>query len=301
MADPVYCSGSDAPMRDPSPAHPRPTERSAGRIAVVSHFHVIAGAEGRIVHPEIRTIGMSDIVGALRDGLADFLAKPSHVIFICIMYPLIGVVLAAWTSGGNVLHLLFPLMSGFALLGPFAAIGLYEISRRRELGEDPSWSDALSVLRSPAIPAIVAIGALLMALFLAWMFAAQAIYAAYFGPEAPASIGTLLRDVLTTERGLGLLVTGNAIGLLFAVVVLCATAVAFPILIDRDVGAYEAIRISFMTVLANPVPMLAWGVVVAVGLALGSLPLFAGLVVVFPVLGHATWHLYRRLVTTAGK
>ncbi len=263
----------------------------------MTSFHVIAGAGDRIVQPAVQEISVFDLTDALRAGLVDFRTKPSHVVFLCIIYPIVGVVLAAWTSGNNVLHLLFPLMSGFALLGPFAAIGLYEISRRREAGLDTSWSHAFDVLRSPAIPAIAAVGFFLLVIFLSWMLAAQAIYTALFGPDAPANLWTFLDEVLGTARGWSLIAVGNLVGLIFATVVLCTTVVAFPILLDRDVGAYEAMRISFLAVAANPVTLAIWGVIVALSLAVGSLPLFAGLAVVFPILGHATWHLYRKLVT----
>lgn len=262
----------------------------------MTHFHVLAAGENRIIQPQIRRIGVSDLFDVLSKGIADFASKPSHVIFLCLIYPVIGVLLATWSSGNNVLQLLFPLASGFALIGPFAAIGLYEVSRRRERGEDVSWSQAFEVFRSPAIPAIAAVAALLLVLFLAWLLTANAIYGAIFGPEPPASLEVFVSDVFTTQHGRMLFLIGNGVGLIFAVVVLCVSVVAFPILLDRDVGAYEAIRTSVRAVAANPLTLALWGLLVAVGLVLGSLPLFAGLAVVFPILGHATWHLYRKLV-----
>ncbi|MDQ2704637.1 MAG: DUF2189 domain-containing protein, partial [Pseudomonadota bacterium] len=222
------------------------------------------------------------------------------VMFIMIVYPVVGVLLAAWTSSNaSALPLLFPLMSGFALIGPFAALGLYEISRRREEGLDTSWSHAFDVRHSPALPSIAAVGAMLVAIFIAWLLTAQALYVEAFGPTPPASLAAFIDDIFSTEAGRMLLVAGNAIGFVFAVVVLCTTVVAFPLLLDRDVGAYEAIRASMRAVAVNPVPMLAWGLIVAVLLVIGSLPLFAGLTVVLPILGHATWHLYRKVIEPA--
>jgi uncharacterized membrane protein len=260
-------------------------------------FHVIAGASETISHPTVRKIGIEDLKDALKRGIDDFLDKPSHIVFLCLIYPLVGVVLAAWTADGNALPLLFPLVSGFALLGPIAAIGLYEISRRRELGMDTSWSHAFEIRNSPAIPSIVAVGILLVAIFIVWLFAAQALWTALFGPKVPSSLVALLTEVLTTGRGWALIILGHAIGLVFAVVVICTTVIAFPLLLDRDVGAYEAVYTSFQVVLANPVPMAIWGLMVAAGMIVGSLPLFAGLAVVLPVFGHATWHLYRKVIT----
>lgn len=262
----------------------------------MTNFHVYAGAEGAPAYPDVRSIEVGDLYDCLRAGYEDFMAKPSHIIFIIVMYPLIGVVLAAWTSGANALPMLFPLASGFALLGPFAAIGLYEISRRREAGMDTSWRHALELRHSPALPSIAAVGAMLFAVFIAWLLTAQALYSAIFGPEPPASFGSFLSQLFSTSEGWTLILAGNAIGFVFAVVVLSTTVVAFPLLVDRDVGAWAAIHTSARAVMANPLQMLAWGFIVALLLALGSLPLFAGLIVVIPILGHATWHLYRKVV-----
>ncbi|MBP1846107.1 putative membrane protein [Rhizobium petrolearium] len=259
-------------------------------------FHVMAGADSSFVRPVVRKIGVADIMDALSLGWNDFREKPSHYVFLCLIYPLAGVFLMVWSSGANLLPLLFPLMSGFALLGPLAAIGLYEISRRRERGEDSSWRHAFSVLKSPALPSIIAVGFLLFVLFISWLLVAQAIYTAYFGDVAPTSISSFLNEVLTTPQGMALILWGNLAGFLFAVVVLATTVVAFPLLLDRDVGAAAAIDTSVRATLANPVPVALWGLIVAALLVIGTIPVFAGLAVIMPILGHATWHLYRKLV-----
>lgn len=267
----------------------------------MASFHVFAGAQKTIAHPKVRQIGIQDVIDALRLGFEDFWEKPSHYVFLCLIYPIVGIVLLTWASGGNALQLLFPLMSGFALLGPFAAIGLYEMSRRRELDLDTSWTHALEVRKSPAIPSIVAVGALLVVLFLVWLYSAQALYAWLFGTGQPQSIGAFLTNLFSTQQGWTLIIVGNVVGFLFALVVLATTVIAFPLLLDRDVGAYAAIETSARAVLANPVPMLFWGLIVAVALVVGSLPLLAGLAVVIPVLGHSTWHLYRKAIVSTGK
>jgi uncharacterized membrane protein len=262
----------------------------------MTQLHVIVGSQASPALPVVRKIGMTDLRDALAKGLDDFRAFPTHAIFLSIVYPVIGLLLARLTLSYDVVPLLFPLAAGFALIGPFAATGLYELSRRRELGLDVSWRDAFGARRSRSIDGILALGALLTAIFLLWVAVAQAIYIANFGYAPAASIPNFFRQVLTTPAGWNLIVVGNGVGFLFAVVVLTISVVSFPLLLDRDVGAAVAVLTSVKAVLRNPVPMAVWGLIVAGLLLIGSLPLLVGLAVVMPVLGHSTWHLYRKLV-----
>ena len=254
------------------------------------------GRSSNRARPIVRTIGLRDIKNALAEGIADFSAMPSHAVFLCLIYPIVGVLLARLTLGYEVLPLLFPLAAGFTLLGPFAAIGLYELSRRREQGLDASWQDAFDVLRSPSRGAIAALGLLLLTIFVIWIAVAQAIYVAYFGYEPAASIPHFLDQVFTTPAGRMLMIVGNLVGFLFALGVLTISVISFPLLLDRDVGAVEAVLTSVRVVARNPLMMAIWGLIVAGLLLIGSLPLFFGLAVVVPVLGHSTWHLYRKVV-----
>lgn len=246
--------------------------------------------------PLVRRIDMDDLRQALRHGAQDFAANRTEVIFLCVLYPLVGLILAELASGNGLLPLLFPLAAGFVLLGPLVAVGLNEMSRRRELTGHASWTDAFGVLRSPSIGGIVLLGLLLAALFLVWMVAASVIYNATLGPQPPASLSGFLHDVFATGSGWAMIVLGIGVGFVFAVAVLAVSVVSFPLLLDRAVPLDTAISTSVHAVAANPVPMAAWGLIVAGALLLGSIPLLLGLVIVLPVLGHATWHLYRRVV-----
>jgi uncharacterized membrane protein len=246
--------------------------------------------------PAVRRIELADLRDVLARGLSDLGAYRADVVFLCIVYPVAGLVLAWLTFGYEMLPLVFPLASGFALIGPVAAVGLYEISRRREQGVDITWADAFGVVRAPAFGAIVVLGLVLLVIFLLWLAAAYAIYLVTLGPEPPASIGSFVQDVFTTSAGWALIVVGVGVGFLFALLVLTISVVSFPLLLDRDVGLYTAVATSVRAVVANPGPMAVWGLIVAGGLAIGSIPLLLGLILVMPVLGHATWHLYRKVV-----
>jgi uncharacterized membrane protein len=257
---------------------------------------VILPAEPARELPTVRSISLSDLKDVLAAGLDDFRAMPTHVIFLCLIYPVIGLLIGRATIGYDIVPLLYPLAAGFALIGPFAGIGLYELSRRREQALDTSWKHAFDVVHSPSFAPIMALGLLLLAIFGVWIAVADGIYVANFGERHPVDPAAFVRNVLTTPQGFNLIVVGNAVGFAFAVLAFALSAVSFPLLLDRNVGLSAAIITSVHAVFKNPVTMAAWGLIVAAGLVIGSLPFFLGLAIVMPVLGHATWHLYRKVV-----
>jgi uncharacterized membrane protein len=246
--------------------------------------------------PQVRHIGFSDLRDSLRAGLDDFRAIPSQAIFLCLIYPLVGLFLWSVMVRYDVLPLLFPLVAGFALVGPFAAVGLYELSRRREEGLDSEWLHAFDVFRSPAKWSIFALGILLLAILGAWLGAARAIYLDTMGDTPIVSVNAFIDRVLSTHAGHMLILIGNGVGFLFALLTLVVGVVSFPLVLDRKVDAPTALITSVRAVLASPVQIVAWGFIVAALLVLGSIPFLFGLAVVMPVLGHATWHLYRKVV-----
>lgn len=256
----------------------------------------VTGARPSAIEPHVRSISTADLSAALRKGYADFMAMPSHLIFVSLLYPIAGLIIATFAFGLDLNRLLFPLASGFALIGPLAAIGLYELSRRREAGLEVRWQHAIDVLRSPAIGSVLGMGLVLVVIFILWLLTANALFGLIMGHRENQGFGELLREVLTTRRGWVLIVVGNLVGLAFAAVVLTISVVAFPLILDRNVGVGTAIATSRRAVFRNPVTMATWGFLVAALLVLGSIPLFVGLAIVMPVLGHATWHLYRAVV-----
>jgi uncharacterized membrane protein len=243
----------------------------------------------------VRTIDAADLKDALAKGFDDFKAMPTFALFLVIIYPIIGLILFSVVFESDLLPLAFPLIAGFTLIGPFAAIGLYQLSRLREQGQAVSW-EAMKLHRTPSYGAILTLGIVLLAIFFAWMATAQAIYHLIFGSEGPASIAEFANQVFTTSNGWTLIFVGCGVGFVFAAVVLTISVMSFPMLVDKNVDAATAVRTSVRAVFANPATMAMWGLVVVGGLAIGFLPFFVGLAIVLPVLGHATWHLYRKVV-----
>src|SRR6516164_9021660 len=200
------------------------------------NLHVLTGAGESPTYPIIRKIGFADLKDAAAKGIDDFWVMPTHVVFVAIIYPIVGLFLACMTFG-------------FALIGPFAAIGLYELSRQREKGVDVSWKHAFGVRRCRSLDSIAALGMVLMIVFLIWLMTAQWLYQSLFGYGSPESIGQFLSDILTASEGWVLIIAGSGIGFLFAVFVLTISVVSFPLLLDRDVGAMVAMQTSVRAVL----------------------------------------------------
>ncbi len=246
--------------------------------------------------PVVRHITTADIRAALRDGVADFQLMPTYLVLLTLIYPAVGLIAARWAQGNDIVPLIFPLISGFALVGPVAAVGLYELSRRREAGLDTRWTHVFDVLKAKSLGTIVGLAVILAVLFAGWLASALAIQRWAMGTDHVGDMGSFLNTVVGTAGGLKLIVVGNLVGFVFAAVTLAIAAFSFPLALDRDVSLPEAIGTSVRVAAANPATMALWGLVVVGGLVLGALPAFVGLAVVMPILGHATWHLYRRAV-----
>ncbi|MEC7763450.1 MAG: DUF2189 domain-containing protein [Pseudomonadota bacterium] len=246
--------------------------------------------------PVVRTITLADLRIALRRGAADFAALRTDVMFLVIAYPIVGLLIAGLAFSAALAPLLFPMAAGFALLGPVACVGLYEMSKRREMGLPVTWGDAFHVARARVMGPMLTLALYLVLLFTAWIFFADMIHEATMGKEVPASLSAFAAQVFTTSGGWQMIVIGMVVGFVFALVTLVTTFIAAPMLTDRPVGMPVAIATSIRAARENPGPVLVWGLIVAALLALGSLPLFLGLIVVLPILGHATWHLYQRIV-----
>jgi len=243
----------------------------------------------------VRTISIDDVKDALKKGLDDFRVMPTHILFLGIIYAIVGFLLVRLTFQYGLVQLAFPLAAGFALVGPLAATGLYELSRRREQGLDTAWWRMFGVFSSPSIGAIAALGSILVVTFTIWLAAAFAVYDITFSTP-PSGMMAFLGNLLTTKQGWALIILGNGLGAVFAAFAFTISVISFPLLIDRQVDLATAIATSVKAVFANPKTMVVWGLIVTSALVIGCIPIFIGLAVVLPVLGHATWHLYRKTV-----
>lgn len=253
-------------------------------------------ATARKAVPTINTITFADVLASLGDGMRDLQRAPACGIAIGAFYAVGGMVIYLLTSWAGLFYLTYPMAAGFALLGPFAAIALYEVSRRLETGEPRSLGRVFGVVTGAGGRSLGWMPMLNLFVFFIWIDVAAAIYLGFFGLRR-FDLVSLVTEALTTPHGLLFLVIGNAIGAVFAVLVFTTTVVGYPLLLDRDTDFVTAIVTSWKAVRANPLPMLSYGMIVGVLTFLAILPALLGLIIVLPVLGHATWHLYRRVVS----
>lgn len=244
----------------------------------------------------INRIHLTDLWQSLKEGYDDFNHKPSFGVFLTVIYPLFAVLVTLFLVGGDLLYLAFPVVAGLTLLGPVVSVGLFELSRRREQGLPLRWRNAFEFVHTSAFAPILALSVIMMLLYVAWLYMAQFLYFGRFGMDPPATLGAFLGELVTTQRGIALAIYGNGIGFLFAFTALAISAIAFPLLLDKPVTSLTAISASVRAVTANLWVMAVWGLVVVALLVVGAALLLVGLAAVLPILGHATWHLYRKVV-----
>ena len=231
----------------------------------------------------MRQITWSDLLHSLKAGYEDFLDVPTHVVLVALIYAVVCIFLITGTFHYPMLPLAFPITAGLAFVAPAAAISLYELSRCREAKLNHSLAHALKIVHSPSLGAIIVFGLLLAAICLTWLWIANACYTALFHTEG------------------SLVVIETALGCVFAGLLFTISVIALPLLLDRDVGMAVALLASIRVVAANPAMMARWGLIVMVMLVIGAMPFFVCWSVVVPVLGHASWHLYRRAIEPASR
>jgi uncharacterized membrane protein len=244
----------------------------------------------------VHTIADEDLRFSLKQGYADFGDLRGDLVFAGLIYTMVGLAAVVMTTSRPLMPFFYPVVAGVALLGPIAAVGFYELARRRENGQEVHWFNFVEVRKRPSVDDMAMVAGLLLVIFLGWLLAAGVLYWLIFGWTTPTSVGGFLAMIFTTARGWTLIIAGAIVGAIFGWFVLALSVVSLPMLVDCDVSAAEAVSASWRAAHANKREMIRWGIVVTALLVLGSIPLFVGLAFVLPWLGYSTWHLYTRLV-----
>lgn len=258
-----------------------------------------ASSPASATQPKLRALNAAHINAAWRAGVRDFGRAPLMGLFFGGFYAAGGIAMLAAAAIYNMGWIVYPAMAGFALIGPFAAVGLYEISRRLEAGKKPDWRGVLTVIWAQRKREVAWMGFVMIFLLVVWMYQVRMLLALFLGFEAFHGVDGLIQTIFTTPSGIAFLVIGHAFGAILALAVFTVTVISIPMLLDRDVDFVTAMISSIKTVKNNPGPMLAWGLFVVVALFISSIPAFLGLLVSLPMLGHATWHIYRHAVEPA--
>lgn len=246
--------------------------------------------------PVVRTISVADVNQAWAQGLRDFRAAPAYGLVFGGLCAVAGLVIILGAIALDLGYLAYPLTAGFAFVGPFVAVGLYEVSRRREANMALTWSTVLGAVFAPRNRQLAWMGLLILFFFIVWIYQVQLLVALFLGTHSFSSLHEFLIALTSTSEGIIFLLLGNAIGALLSIALFSVTFVSLPLLLDRDIDFVSAVITSVRAVVANPLAAIGWAITITLLLILASLPFFLGLVVVLPILAHTSWHLYRRIV-----
>ncbi|MFN3524582.1 MAG: DUF2189 domain-containing protein [Paracoccus sp. (in: a-proteobacteria)] len=245
--------------------------------------------------PDPARIRLADLRAALVCGWRDFRRAPAFGLLFSAFYVLGGLVLAAVSTAVGREWWLIPFILGFPLIAPFAAVGLYEVSRRIEQGLPLDWPQVIRVVVAQKDRQVPSMAMVILLMFMFWVFVAHTIFALFLGTASLTNI-TSSPALLFEPRGAMMLVVGTLVGAGFAAALFSFTVVGLPLLLDRETDFITAIITSVQAVRLNAGVLAVWALLIAAALFLAILPLFLGLFIALPVLGHATWHLYRRLM-----
>ncbi|WP_420404519.1 DUF2189 domain-containing protein [Nisaea sp.] len=245
----------------------------------------------------VRAATIGDVRNALAAGWRDFRTAPAFGLFFGSFFAFGGLSILAMAWALDLSYLAYPTAVGFSLIGPFAAVGLYEVSRRLSSGQPLAWKDILGVIVAQRRRELGWMAFVTMFMLIMWMYQVRVLLAIFLGFQSFTSFAGFLEVILTTTDGLLFLGLGHVFGAVLALILFSATAISFPLLLDQEHDFITAMITSFKTVTMSPAVMVGWAAVIGVTLYLSMIPLFLGLIVALPVLGHATWHLYRSLIS----
>ena len=264
-------------------------------VAEIEPAPLMERSAGEVYPLEIRQISVADLIECIEKGVKDFTRSSKYGVFFGGFYAVGGALIVWLAVYTGYWYLAYPLIMGFALLAPFGAVGMYEISRRLEAGEHLSWAVVLGAVWSRTGQDLGWLALVSLFTFMIWMDIAVFIYLIFYG-NGLSSFAGIFTSVFTTPYGLLFLLVGNGVGALIALFVFSFTAVSPPLVVDRDIDVVTALATSVRAVIANPLTMLAWMVVIGMDLAVSFVTFHVALIVLFPILGHTTWHLYRKLI-----
>lgn len=250
--------------------------------------------------PVVNTVTSADIAAALKSGVNDFFRAPLFGLFFGGIYAAGGVFILVSLTMFEMTWMIIPVAIGFPLIGPFVAVGLYEVSRRLTAGAPLKWREILLVVLNQRERQLGWMAFVVLFIFWIWIYQVRTLVAVFFGFKPFSSLADFLVILTTTQHGFGFLAVGTVVGAFLACALFSVTVISMPLLLDRDVDFVTAMITSVKTVLKNPVAMLGWGVIVTALAIVAMLPAFLGVVFVLPILGHATWHLYKRAIESPG-
>lgn len=245
---------------------------------------------------KINRIGFSDVKAALAEGWRDFTRAPAIGLFFGAIYAAGGIAIWLFLAIYHEPWWIIPIAIGFPLIGPFVAVGLYETSRRLAAGQPLHFGEILTVIFAQRKRQVAWMAFVVLFIFWMWLYEVRMLLAVFLGFKSFSSIGAFIDVMTTTPEGIWFLIVGTAVGAFISFVLFCSTVVAIPLLLEREIDLITAIILSFKSVFQNPGPMIAWGIAIVALTFAALLPMFLGLLIVLPILGHATWHLYRRVV-----
>ena len=246
--------------------------------------------------PDVNTIGFNDLKECLDQGLSDFRKAPLFGLFFGGIYAFGGILIVQSFIAFEKGWLIYPVMVGFPLIGPFVAVGLYDVSRRLQVGQPLVWNEILSVINRQTSRQLPYMAFVMLFIFWIWIYQVRLLIALFLGRMSFPDFETFFQIITTTPQGWAFIGVGHAVGAGFSLVLFSLTVVSIPLILDRDVDFITGMITSVKAVFKSPIVMLSWGIFVTLAVIAAFVPLFLGLLVVLPVLGHTTWHIYKKIV-----